>query len=134
MPRCANARCYTVSDRELYIIALVAAFDLRDARHVGHATGGGGVAREIGRHGTRRVAVRCTGLSTASGTSNGEAKEQRMSMGEKGMQATTTQRHWPTGSPLRVLALRTLAAVLAIGLLWPPHLVLAQGAFRGARS
>ena len=47
-----------------------------------------------------------------------------MSMGEKGMQATTTQRHWPTGSPLRVLALRTLAAVLAIGLLWPPHLVL----------
>jgi non-heme chloroperoxidase len=98
---------YTVSDRELYIIALVAALDLWDARHVGHATGGGEVAGEIGRHGTQRVAkavligavppvmvqtpahpgglpmdafdqirvgcvaVRCKGLSTASGKING---------------------------------------------------------------
>jgi non-heme chloroperoxidase len=29
--------------------------DLRDAIHVGHSTGGGEVARYIGRHGTRRV-------------------------------------------------------------------------------
>jgi non-heme chloroperoxidase len=30
--------------------------DLRDAIHVGHSTGGGEVARYIGRHGTKRVA------------------------------------------------------------------------------
>jgi non-heme chloroperoxidase len=35
---------------------LVEALDLRDAVHVGHSTGGGEVARYIGRHGTRRVA------------------------------------------------------------------------------
>ena len=36
--------------------ALVEALDLRDAIHVGHSTGGGEVARYIGRHGTSRVA------------------------------------------------------------------------------
>jgi len=35
---------------------LVEALDLRNALHVGHSTGGGEVARYIGRHGTRRVA------------------------------------------------------------------------------
>ncbi len=35
---------------------LVAALDLRDVIHVGHSTGGGEVARYIGRHGTKRVA------------------------------------------------------------------------------
>jgi non-heme chloroperoxidase len=35
---------------------LVAKLDLKDAIHVGHSTGGGEVARYIGRHGTRRVA------------------------------------------------------------------------------
>lgn len=35
---------------------LVAALDLKDAIHVGHSTGGGEVARYIGRHGTGRVA------------------------------------------------------------------------------
>ena len=30
--------------------------DLRDAIHVGHSTGGGEVARYIGRHGSKRVA------------------------------------------------------------------------------
>jgi pimeloyl-ACP methyl ester carboxylesterase len=38
------------------LAALVQALDLRDAIHVGHSTGGGGVARYIGRHGTKRVA------------------------------------------------------------------------------
>src|SRR4026207_1494902 len=32
------------------------ALDLKDASHVGHSTGGGEVARYIGRHGTKRVA------------------------------------------------------------------------------
>ena len=35
---------------------LVEALDLQDAIHVGHSTGGGEVARYIGRHGTKRVA------------------------------------------------------------------------------
>jgi non-heme chloroperoxidase len=37
------------------LAALVQALDLRDAIHVGHSTGGGEVARYIGRHGTARV-------------------------------------------------------------------------------
>src|SRR5262244_1797049 len=35
---------------------LTEALDLRNAIHVGHSTGGGEVARYIGRHGTKRVA------------------------------------------------------------------------------
>jgi non-heme chloroperoxidase len=38
------------------LAALVTALDLKDAVHVGHSTGGGEVARYIGRHGTGRVA------------------------------------------------------------------------------
>lgn len=36
--------------------ALVKELNLKDAIHVGHSTGGGEVARYIGRHGTKRVA------------------------------------------------------------------------------
>jgi len=39
------------------LAALVEALDLHDAIHVGHSTGGGEVARYIGRHGTKRVAA-----------------------------------------------------------------------------
>jgi non-heme chloroperoxidase len=35
---------------------LVEALDLKDAIHVGHSTGGGEVARYLGRHGTKRAA------------------------------------------------------------------------------
>src|SRR5438105_7055960 len=38
------------------LAALAEALDLRSAVHVGHSTGGGEVARYIGRHGTKRVA------------------------------------------------------------------------------
>jgi non-heme chloroperoxidase len=38
------------------LAALTEALDLRNAVHVGHSTGGGEVARYIGRHGTKRVA------------------------------------------------------------------------------
>ena len=38
------------------VIALAAALDLKNAIHVGHSTGGGEVARYIGRHGVKRVA------------------------------------------------------------------------------
>ncbi len=38
------------------LAALVEKLDLKDAVHVGHSTGGGEVARYIGRHGTGRVA------------------------------------------------------------------------------
>jgi len=37
------------------LATLVQALDLKDAIHVGHSTGGGEVARYIGRHGTKRV-------------------------------------------------------------------------------
>src|SRR5271166_7055170 len=36
---------------------LVEKLDLKDAIHVGHSTGGGEVARYIGRHGTKRVSM-----------------------------------------------------------------------------
>jgi non-heme chloroperoxidase len=38
------------------LAALTEKLDLKDAIHVGHSTGGGEVARYIGRHGTKRVA------------------------------------------------------------------------------
>jgi non-heme chloroperoxidase len=38
------------------LAALVRALDLKEAIHVGHSTGGGEVARYIGRHGANRVA------------------------------------------------------------------------------
>jgi non-heme chloroperoxidase len=38
------------------LAALVDALDLEDVIHIGHSTGGGEVARYIGRHGTSRVA------------------------------------------------------------------------------
>jgi non-heme chloroperoxidase len=38
------------------LATLVAALDLRNAIHVGHSTGGGEVARYLGRHGTKHVA------------------------------------------------------------------------------
>jgi len=38
------------------LAALIGALDLENTIHVGHSTGGGEVARYIGRHGTKRVA------------------------------------------------------------------------------
>ncbi|GGD02055.1 alpha/beta fold hydrolase [Aureimonas glaciei] len=38
------------------VLALAEALDLKDAVHIGHSTGGGEVARYLGRHGTSRVA------------------------------------------------------------------------------
>ncbi|HEX3901808.1 MAG TPA: alpha/beta hydrolase [Polyangia bacterium] len=38
------------------LAALVEKLDLKNAVHVGHSTGGGEVARYVGRHGTKRVA------------------------------------------------------------------------------
>jgi non-heme chloroperoxidase len=38
------------------LVALVKALGLKNAIHVGHSTGGGEIARYIGRHGTKRVA------------------------------------------------------------------------------
>jgi non-heme chloroperoxidase len=39
------------------LAAVIAALDLKDVTLVGHSTGGGEVARYIGRHGTKRVAA-----------------------------------------------------------------------------
>jgi len=50
---------WTGHDMDTYaddLAALTDALDLHDAIHVGHSTGGGEVARYIGRHGIKRVA------------------------------------------------------------------------------
>jgi len=50
---------WTGNDMDTYsddLAALVEKLDLKNAIHVGHSTGGGEVARYIGRHGTKRVA------------------------------------------------------------------------------
>ena len=50
---------WTGNDMDTYaddLATLVDALDLKNTIHVGHSTGGGEVARYIGRHGTKRVA------------------------------------------------------------------------------
>lgn len=54
-----SSQPWTGNDMDTYaddLAALAEALDLKGAVHVGHSTGGGEVARYIGRHGTRRVA------------------------------------------------------------------------------
>src|SRR5260370_41123666 len=54
-----SSQSWNGNDMDTYaddLAKLVEALDLKDAIHVGHSTGGGEVARYIGRHGTKRVA------------------------------------------------------------------------------
>jgi non-heme chloroperoxidase len=54
-----SSQPWTGNDMDTYaddLAALVQALNLKDAIHVGHSTGGGEVARYIGRHGSARVA------------------------------------------------------------------------------
>jgi len=54
-----SSQPWTGNDMDHYaddLAELVKSLDLREAIHVGHSTGGGEVARYIGRHGTSRVA------------------------------------------------------------------------------
>jgi non-heme chloroperoxidase len=54
-----SSQSFNGNDLDTYaddLAELVTALDLTNAIHVGHSTGGGEVARYIGRHGTRRVA------------------------------------------------------------------------------
>ena len=54
----ARAQPWTGNDLDTYaddLAELTEALDLKDAIHVGHSTGGGEVARYIGRHGSSRV-------------------------------------------------------------------------------
>ena len=54
-----SSQTWTGNDMDTYaddLADLVAELDLNDVIHIGHSTGGGEVARYIGRHGTRRVA------------------------------------------------------------------------------
>ena len=53
-----SSQSWTGNDLDTYaddLAAVVTALNLKDAIHVGHSTGGGEVARYIGRHGTARV-------------------------------------------------------------------------------
>src|SRR5436190_14685907 len=54
-----SSQPWSGNDMDTYaddLATLVQMLDLNDAIHVGHSTGGGEVARYIGRHGTSRVA------------------------------------------------------------------------------
>jgi non-heme chloroperoxidase len=54
-----SGQSFNGNDMDTYaddLAALTGALNLKDAVHVGHSTGGGEVARYIGRHGTSRVA------------------------------------------------------------------------------
>ena len=54
-----SSQPWTGNDMDTYaddLAELVLTLDLKNAVHVGHSTGGGEVARYIGRHGTKRVA------------------------------------------------------------------------------
>jgi non-heme chloroperoxidase len=54
-----SSQPWTGNEMDTYaddLAALVEKLDLKDAIHVGHSTGGGEVARYLGRHGTKRVA------------------------------------------------------------------------------
>jgi len=54
-----SSQTWNGNDMDTYaddLVELVEALDLKDAIHVGHSTGGGEVARYIGRYGTKRVA------------------------------------------------------------------------------
>jgi non-heme chloroperoxidase len=54
-----SSQTWTGNDLDTYaddLAKLTEALDLKNAIHVGHSTGGGEVARYIGRHGTARVA------------------------------------------------------------------------------
>jgi non-heme chloroperoxidase len=54
-----SSQPWTGNDMDTYaddLAALVKELDLKNAIHIGHSTGGGEVARYIGRHGTDRVA------------------------------------------------------------------------------
>jgi non-heme chloroperoxidase len=55
-----SAQTWEGNDMDTYaddLAQLTAHLDLHDAIHVGHSTGGGEVARYIGRHGSQRVAM-----------------------------------------------------------------------------
>lgn len=54
-----SSQPWTGNNMDIYaddLAELVETLDLKDVVHVGHSTGGGEVARYIGRHGTKRVA------------------------------------------------------------------------------
>src|SRR5499427_2230211 len=53
-----STQTWAGNDMDTYaddLASLVKALELKDAIHVGHSTGGGEVARYIGRHGTQNV-------------------------------------------------------------------------------
>ena len=80
------------------LATLVEALDLKDAIHVGHSTGGGEVARYIGRHGTE---ARGQGRADRRGAAaDAEDRRQSRRPADRGVRRHPRRR---TGRPLAVL-------------------------------
>ena len=87
---------------------LVEALDLKDAIHVGHSTGGGEVARYIGRHGTKRVAKAV--LIGADPAADAEDAGQSRRPADRGVRPAARRRRQPTArSSGRISACRSTA-------------------------
>ena len=90
------------------LAALVEALDLKDAVHVGHSTGGGEVARYIGRHGTKRVAKAV--LIGAVPPLMLKTRGQSRRPADRGVRRHPRRRRWPTArSSSRISARRSTA-------------------------
>ena len=82
--------------------------DLKDAIHVGHSTGGGEVARYIGRHGTKRVAkaVLIGAIPPLMLKTRGQSRRHA----DRGVRPAPRRRRWPTArSSGRTSACRSTA-------------------------
>ena len=87
---------------------LTAKLDLKNAVHVGHSTGGGEVARYIGRHGTQRVAKAV--LIGAVPPLMLKTRGQSRRPADRGVRRHPRRRRWPTArSSARTSACRSTA-------------------------
>jgi len=96
-----SSQTLTGNDMNTYaddLAALIEKLDLTKVIHVGHSTGGGEVARYIGRHGTKRVAKAV--LVGAVPPANAEDREQSRRAADRGVRPDSRR---SKGGPFTVL-------------------------------
>jgi pimeloyl-ACP methyl ester carboxylesterase len=91
---------------------LVEALDLNKAIHVGHSTGGGEVARYIGRHGTRRVAKAVHLIIERIPAEEEEHENRRKPADSVGLQSRCYSIHRPTKNSRKLMRLLSIASLL----------------------